>query len=232
MNRHALLVPALTVLTAGIASAALVVPTGINAFHLGDSLDGNGSTLRTIDGSGMAKGDAEDPSTWTVSSTAWPDDWQGFQAPGTPNNTWAVLDLGAPTPLLDMMYLWNVQENAPGNQASRGMNGFNVWFSTSPTVTPPATSGTVTPYDFNSGGWTSLGSFTLAAGTGIGDTGESFDVSGAAGAQYIGFEITSNHGDGGRVGFAEVAFTTIPEPGSVALLLCGGLLGLSRRRRR
>jgi hypothetical protein len=142
-----------------------------------------------------------------------------------------VLDLGSSTPLLDKMYLWNVQENAPGGWENRGINGFNVHYATSPTVTPPATSGTATPYDFSSGGWTSLGGFNLAIGTGNGDAGESFDLSGAAGAQFIGIEITSNHG-GNRSGFAEVAFTTIPEPGSIALLLGGGLLGLLRRHRR
>lgn len=224
------LLPALAVASIGTASAALVVPTGITAFHQGDSLAGNGSTLKVIDGSGMAKGDANDPSTWTVNSTAWQDDWQGFSPPAA-NTTWAVLDLGGATSNLSNMYLWNVQENAPGNQAGRGMADFNIWYSNAPSVTPPATSATVTTYDFTSGGWTQLGGTqNLPAGTGIGDAGAAFDVSGASGAQFIGIEMLTNHGAGDRTGFGEVAFTTIPEPSSILLALAGGL-GLLRRRR-
>ena len=48
--------------------------SGIESFHQGDSLDGNGSVLKAIDGSGMDKVDFDDPSTWTVASTAWADD--------------------------------------------------------------------------------------------------------------------------------------------------------------
>jgi hypothetical protein len=50
--------------------------------------------------------------------------------------------------------------------------------------------------------------------------------------RYLRLDIKSNHG-GGFVGFAEVAAeTSVPEPGTLALL-CRGLagLGLSRRRR-
>jgi len=209
MNLPAKLVFALTLLQ--VASADLVVPSAIKTFHQGDTLTGNGSALRAIDGSGMAKGDPDDPSTWTINSTAWQDDWQGFQAPGTPNNTWAVLDLGSPTANLDMMHLWNVQEN---NATARGMNGFNIFYATSPTITPPAASGSVTAYDFSSGGWTQIsGSSTLAQGLGNGDAGQSFDVSAAAGARYIGLQILGNHG-GNRVGFGEVAFTTAVPTGA------------------
>ncbi len=221
------LLPAFAVASIGTAAAALVVPTGINAFHQGDSLAGDGSALKAIDGSGMAKGTADDPSTWTVSSNAWQDDWQGFSTPAA-DTTWAVLDLGGPTADLDRMYLWNVQE---ASALDRGVADFNIWHSNSPTLAPPATSGTVTTYDFASGGWTQLGGTSnLPIGTGVGDAGASFDVSGASGAQYIGIEILSNHG-GNRSGFAEVAFTTaIPEPSSIILVLAGGL-GLLRRRR-
>jgi len=184
--------------------------------------------------------DPADPTTWTNNSRRWQDDWQGFRAPNPNNNdTWAVLDLGAPTAGLDTMYLWNVEENAPGNQSNRGMNAFDIYYATSPTVSPPAPpTTTVTPYDFSSGGWTLLGSANLAQGTGIGDPGESFDVSGASGARYIGFKINSNHGAGDRVGFGEVAFTTadvIPEPSTILIwsLLAGlGFAAGWRRRKR
>ena len=228
------LLPIISVASTGFASAALVVPTGISAFHQGDSLDGNGSTLRVIDGSGMAKGDANDPSTWTVSSNAWADDWQGFNGNNTGNNTWVVFDLGAPTVNLDKMFLWNVQEGitAPGNgQTGRGTGAFTIYSATSPTLAPPAASGASTTYDFASGGWTSHGSETMTGGLGVGDSGQNYDVSGASGAQFIGLHITANL-NGNRTGLAEAAFTTspIPEPGSMALLLLGGL-GLLRRRR-
>ena len=193
-----------------LASAELVVPSGITAFHQGDSLTGNGSTLDAINGTGMTKPDADDPSTWTMTSTAWADDWQGFSTPSG-NNTWAVLDLGGATPNLDKMYLWNVNEN---NATNRGMNGFEIYHTTSPTVSPPATSGTVRSYDFASGGWTKLpGSFSLRQATGGGDGGQSFDVSAAGGARYIGIKMLSNHG-GIRVGFGEVAFTTAVPTGA------------------
>jgi hypothetical protein len=186
------------------SGAAVINSIGITAFHQGDSLNANGSTLRAIDGSGMTKGDANDPSTWTVSSTAWADDWQGFSSDNTGDNTWVVVELDGSTANLDQMYLWNVQENA----LDRGVNGFDIYFSDNPTVTPPATSGAVTPYSFASGGWTQLSTGnTLARGTQVGDAGQSFDVSGAAGAKYIGLHITSNHG-GPRTGLAEIAFAT------------------------
>ncbi len=220
------LLPAFAAASIGTASAALVVPTGITAFHQGDSLAGDGSSLKAIDGSGMTKGDANDPSTWTVGNTGWQDDWQGFSTPA-PDTTWSVLDLGGPTADLNRMYLWNVQET---NALDRGVSDFNIWYSNSPTLTPPAASGAVTTYDFSSGGWTQLGGTeNLPIGTQLGDTGASFDVSGASGAQFIGIEMLTNHG-GIRTGFAEVAFTTIPEPSSMILALVGGL-GLLRRRR-
>ena len=185
-------------------SADVIIPSSIKAFHQGDSLTGNGAALQVINGSGMSKPDPNDPSTWTINSTAWADDWQGFSTPSG-NTTWAVLDLGSPTPNLDQIYLWNVQEN---NARDRGTNSFNIFHATSPTITPPTTSGNVTAYDFASGGWSKInGIFSLTQGTGNGDDGQSFDVSAAGGARYIGLQIISNHG-GFRVGFAEVAFTT------------------------
>ena len=219
--------PIILGVTIGTASAAVVVPAGITAFHQGDSLDGNGSVLKAVDGSGMAKGDADDPSTWTVNSTAWADDWQGFSSDNSGNNTWAVVNLGSATAGLDKMYLWNVQET---NALDRGASAFDIYYSSSPNLAAPAPSGTVTSYDFGSGGWTQLSAGNnLAQGTQVGDTGESFDISGASGAQYIGLHLTANHG-GTRTGLGEIAITTIPEPSSLGLLLLGGILGLRRRR--
>ena len=201
---------------APLSHAANIPITGVEGFHQGDSLNGTGSILTAINGSGMTRPDPDDPSTWTNASTAWQDDWQGFQVPGTPGTTWVVFDLGAPIADLATMYLWNVQENAPGNQASRGTNLFRVHHATNPTIVPPTTSGTVTSYDFASGGWTALKEGMLAVGSGINDPGEAFDVSEAAGARYIGLELLSNYG-GDRVGLGEVAFSNVLDPDAIQL---------------
>ncbi len=233
---------AVAFLFSGHVLADVVIPVGINAFHQGDSLNGNGSTLRVLDGSGMSQPDLADPTTWRVNNTGWAHDWQGFSTPNGTNRTWAVLDLGAlPEGMgLDTMHLWNVQEQAPGGASNRGMNAFDIYFADSPTVAPPATGGVQT-YDFASGGWSLLSSETLPQGTGTGgggDAGTAFDVSGAAASQYIGFKMNSNHG-GNRTGFAEVAFTTselptVPEPSSIAIwsLIGLALVGFRSYRQR
>ena len=209
-------VPSVSVLLAVLSicatQAELIPISGIEAFHQGDSLDGDGSVLDVINGTGMNKVDPEDPSTWTISSVAWQDDWQGFQAPGIPDNTWAVIDLGAPVVELETMYLWNVQEP---NAIDRGVDEFEIFHASEPVVRPPRTSGAVTPYDFSSGGWTSIGATNLARGAGIGETGQAFDVSEAAGARFIGLRLLSAHGSTSRVGFGEVAFTDTVDENAV-----------------
>jgi hypothetical protein len=52
-----------------------------------------------------------------------------------------------------------------------------------------------------------------------------------ASARYIGIRINSNYNSNFRTGFAEIQFTTIPEPASIGLLLLTGI-GLTVRRRR
>ena len=190
------------------AGAGEIPIAGIEAFHQGDSLDGDGSILKAIDGSGMDKIDLDDPSTWTIASTAWADDWQGFSADNSGDNTWAVIDLGAPAASLSTMYLWNVQET---NALDRGMKDFEIFHATSPTVLPPVTSGTVAPYSFTSGGWTSIGGSELKVGVQVGDAGQAYDLSDAAGARYIGLHLKSNYG-GIRTGLAEVAFSDVEDP--------------------
>jgi hypothetical protein len=148
----------------------------------------------------------------------------------TLGTTLGLSSISDPQPAgLDKMYLWNVQE---GNALDRGTSAFDIYYSNSPTLAAPAAGGTVTSYDFGSGGWTQLSAGNnLAQGTQVGDAGESFDISGASGAQYIGLHLTANHG-GFRTGLGEIAITTgaVPEPSSLGLLLLGGILGLRRRR--
>ena len=206
--------PSLLILALSAAANAGEIPiSGIEGFHQGDSLDGNGSVLKAIDGSGMDKVDFDDPSTWTVASTAWADDWQGFSSDNSGDNTWAVIDLGAPAASLSTMYLWNVQE---GNALDRGVKEFEVFHATNPTLPAPTTSGAVTPYSFTSGGWTAIGGSELKMGIQVGDAGQAYDLSDAAGARYIGLKFTSNHG-GFRTGFAEVAFSDVVDPDALTL---------------
>ncbi len=211
------------VVTASNTNPTLLSVSAIEAFHQGDNLTGSGSILKAIDGSGMSQPDANDPSTWTINSTAWQNDWQGQDTPDATQTTWVVIDLGSPRAELKSMYLWNVQE---GGQTDRGMQNFDVYFaatdvgmsSLNPAV-PATDSNTQTAYDFNANptSWTFLDSFVLPQGTGNGDSGAVFDVSGAAGARYIAFDINSNYGDNGRVGFAEVAFTDTAANGLISL---------------
>ena len=227
LTRNFALLSTLVLLGSSAFSAEVIVPAGISAFHQGDSLSDSGSSLRVIDGSGMNRPDLNDPATWTVTSTAWADDWQGFAAPA-PNRNWAVIDLGSSSSL-DRMYLWNVQEP---NALDRGTQTFNVWHTNSPALPVPATSASVTPYDFNSGGWARVNDnpFELAVGSGNGDQGQNYDVSGASGSRFIGIEILTNYGSTQRVGLAEVAFVT-PEPTSSLLIALGGMFAFLRRRR-
>jgi hypothetical protein len=64
------------------------------------------------------------------------------------------------------------------------------------------------------------------------------DLSGIT-AQYIGFDILTSYGgkwaggNGYRVGFSEIQFTTeVPEPSAIAALAAGGLLLAAGRRRK
>jgi len=137
---------------------------------------------------------------------------------------WVSFDLGASTPDLGNLYLFN------GNYQTGqlGTATFNIYYAVGPTValpSPPGANSTV-DYDFASGGWTQLGSTRSLAAKANGV----YDLSGIPTARYIALELMSTHGTDQRSGFDEVAITAIPEP-SAALLGGVGMLLLLRRRK-
>ena len=177
-----------------------------------------------------------DPSTWTQTSNQYRDEWQSgsiLDITTSINNKmgWVILDLGILSNGLDEMYIWN------GRQiGTRAMEDFNIYTATAPIVPVSSpTNSTSVDYDFGVAAWTQLGSTkTLSDGgaTVIDDGVYSF---GGIDARYVGIEILNRH-DGTsatntRVGFAEVAFTAVPEPSTTALLGLGGLALILRRRR-
>ena len=222
-----LVLGALVVLSAGVARADMIpnVVEGVTAtaFHRGDSDDpGNGSLSRSVDGHGLTVGDPTDPSTWTHNNS-WPDNWQGAgsftdgQTPGA----WFVADLGYAYECLDELYIWNVRE-----RLDRGMKDVDIYYAVDPTVIPA----TGAAYDFSSGGWTLLDTYTIPQATGADtDTDIVIGLSSIPAAQYIGFDIETNWLSTFRVGVAEMQFT-VPEPTTVGLLALGGVALLRRRR--
>jgi len=215
---------------------------GIAGHENGDSATGDGSIYTAISGVGLTKPDLEDPSTWTHTNS-WQSDWQGNFTGGSPQNAnqgWAVIDLGSEQEALENLYLWNVNE---ANALDRGVEDFNIYYATDPTVTPPDATDTPQTYDFASGGWTQLGDTeTLLQGTADGALPVSgiFDISGASGAQFLGIDILSNYGSTFRVGLAEIAVTApttlpaVPEPSTFMLGALGllGFVAYARRRKR
>lgn len=238
MNRITIFSAAALLALAGFVQAAMIpgaIPgvTG-KAFNQGDSADpGNGSISRALNGSGLTIGNPGNPTTWTHDG-AWENNWQGngpftVVSPtlGTRNGSaWFVADLGQSYVDLDKMWLWNVRE---GGGLNRSLRDFDLYYADSPTVAPVTNSA----YNFASGGWTSLGSYTIAQGTGSGPAEGILDLTGIPQARYIGLDLLTNYGSNFRVGFAELEFST-PEPATLtALLMAGaGVSSYIRRRRR
>lgn len=222
------------------ASAALIsgaIP-GVTAyaFHQGDSGDPNGSggVNNVVNGNGLTVGNTSNPTTW-IHGTGWPDGWQGqgtFVAGSTgaggalTPGAWFIADLGAAYSNLDDLYIWNVRE-----VGDRGTKNVDIFYASSPTLAIV----TGTPYNFTSGGWTSLRSnyevpqnLTAEAD----DAQAVLDLSSIPSARYIGFSINSNYNSPIRVGFAELQFTTaVPEPGTLSLTGLMALALTARRRR-
>ncbi len=193
----------------------------VRAQHRGEP-SGDGNIIRVVDGSGINKVDPDDPATWTQSGTAWQHMWHGsISGPDASAEGWVVFDLGDAYPL-DKMYIWNGnQGGAEGSSPHiwKGVGTYNLYYSNLPTVAVPANSGTITPYDFTSGGWTQLGdtrtltAATGAAGSPVNGTVDLYGVT----ARYIGMDVLTRIGETtgrwqNQVGLSEVVITENPVP--------------------
>jgi hypothetical protein len=183
---------------------SIVGVTG-TAFQQGDNADpGDGSLSRIFDGAGLTVGDAASSDTWTHNA-AWPDNWQGNGAftDGETPGAWLVADLGTVFDELNDLFIWNVREG----DLDRGTQDVDLYYAVNPTVAPE----TGSPYDFSSGGWTSLGSHTINQATGADTPADMIvDLDDVPSARYVGFDIKSNYGSTFRVGFAEIQITGDP----------------------
>ena len=147
-------------------------------------------------------------------SSKWEEDWQSNITqtnPTTPDGTLVAsqqfyVDLGASYDNLDELYVWNVRE-----QTARGTKDVDLYYSD---LADPGADLSVTA------NWTLLDSYVFSQSTG-GGTGVDnvIDLSSVSSARHFGFDISSNYGDTGRVGLAEVQFTVVPEPSTVSMLL-------------
>ena len=218
---------------AALIANAIPGVTGF-AFQQGDSADpnGDGGVNNIINGDGLTVGDINNSTTW-LHDSAWQTGWQG-NGTFVPNSAgggsattagaWFIADLGSVRSNLSAMHVWNVRE-----VLDRGTRNVDVFYSTSPTVA----FATGSAYDFASGGWTSLlANHDIPQATAGGtDSDDVLGLTGIASARYIGIRINSNYNSNFRVGFAEIQFTTVPEPACAGLFLLTGL-GLMVRRRR
>jgi hypothetical protein len=229
--------------------AAVLIPVDAAAWDRGAGAadgTGNGGLLQTttIEQDLDKKGQPDNPAVWTVTSEAWPSDFQGQNVDSLSGSPWIVYDLGTVQNQLEFMYIiTNVEAN-------RGFKDIEVFYSTDLSTNTISTwaslagltdgASNVVDYDFNAGGWTQLGaSYTLIdANDGFGaqeQPATAIDLSGVSAARYIGLRGLSTFNDDGganpfgtatgsnsRAGINQIAFTAVPEP-SAALL---GLLGL------
>jgi len=203
---------------AGSAHAALIPVTVTNGFTT-NRLD------ELTDGSGITKGDANDPTTWDVTggNGSFADESFGDPLVGATNGKlgWYTFDLGSDQDLGEV-YVAMGRYIFGGSTLTLG--SFNLYLADTPTVAPTNAG----DYDFASGGWTQIGGTTTFATAG---SDIEIDVAGNS-ARFVGIEIMSDFNTSdARTGMNEFAVTAIPEPGSLALLGLGGLLIGARRRR-
>lgn len=165
-----------------------------------------------VDGSGLSAGQhaigPPDGTMWLSTGTAFG---------GDDPNPFVIFDLGA-VYTVNSFHVWNYNELAGAtNLTGRGVNAVTVEYglttafgSTIPGITNFAQADATPTY-----------------------LGEDFNSFAPFNAQFIRFDIDSNHGgDNGFFGLSEVQFNgdLVPEPSSLALLTLAGF-GLLRRRR-
>ncbi|MGC4006128.1 MAG: hypothetical protein QM811_24620 [Pirellulales bacterium] len=220
----------------GVVRAAMVpnAITGIVGipYQQGDNatFDGDGNIQRVFNGGGLTVGDPLNPATWTHESS-WQNGWQGNGL----TNTTLVADLGSIRSQLANMFIWNVTESG-ATTLNRGTQTINIYYATSPTVTPTLN----TPTNFASGGWTLLATnvpVTIGLSNGASPINATVDLSSIPAARYIGLTLNQNYGATApdRIGLAEIQITTavaVPEPTGLlaAGVVAGGLLVLRKRR--
>jgi hypothetical protein len=169
-----------------------------------------------VDGSGLSSGQHNNGSDLV----AWLSTGIGFGDEDFDPSV--IFDLGA-VYTINSFHVWNYNENStpaipPGPQVGRGVNDVSVEYGTT------AALGSTVP---------GITNFAIADGT---DTYTGEDFGGLSfNAQYIMFDINSNHGDANAFyGLSEVQFdgvAVIPEPASLAVLGLGSVMMLVRRRR-
>ena len=203
---------ALATISTGVCSAAVInIPTGNVTASSEIGAPFNRQDDFIVDGSGLTGGQhvgAVEPNMWLSTGT-------GFG--GVDGDPSVIFDLGA-VYTINSFHVWNYNENPP-NLTNRGVNAVTVEYGLT------AGLGSTVP---------GITNFTQASGL---DTyaGENFSGFTPFNAQFIRFDIDSNHGDGNTFyGLSEVQFdgVLVPEPGSVALFGLGASGLLLRRRRR
>lgn len=146
-----------------------------------------------------------------------------------PTNSWVSgggvltgfvdFNLNAPA-FVDGFSLWNQNSGGPGNQGSTGIRSMDVSYSLDGLLFLPLLGAPSAIERVTVNGPVAPAVFSFPP----------------VNASHIRFKITSNHGDPGQTGFAEVQFnrTVIPEPGTalVGVLTMGTAIGSLRSRRR
>jgi hypothetical protein len=227
-------------LIAGLATSAQAAL--IDADSAFGSTDGHSSRTASnlINGSEMSSsGDVNDYSTWSMAAgTSQAGNNVAWQADGSNDTHWAIIDLGA-VYNLDTISIWNLNpDTTTSTYTGREAKTVNVWYS----ITGVGSNVALSDAEFNSTGYTSL-STALSVSKNPGATGPiatpNARLTGLTGvqAQWVAIEITDNWGTanhGKKGSLSEVQFFgTIPEPSSYALLAgCFGLTWVMLRRRR